>query len=237
MNHFSNKKFNLIKFGKGTIAISSLALPALISTTANAVIRTVPKIATFSIRLGSGASSSSSVRSINSLRISNPSSTGISNPTTTRPNLTGSDYKKMASINAGGNSSMINARINTLQSSITPTTSTPIPLPIPKGSVTNMREMFNNTFHATLSSGFSNNTSPSGNVTRLSQRFTSTTTSTTSPTSSGKTSAHFGTGNVARLSQRFASSTTSTTSSSSSGKTSIPSGTGKVARIAKLFGN
>lgn len=235
MNHFINKKFNLIKFGKGAIAVSSLALPALISTTANAMVRNPRAVSTLFTTLGRGTSSSSSVRSINSLRISNPSSTGISNPTTTRPNLTGSDYKKMASINAGGNSSMINARINTLQSSITPTTSTPIPLPIPKGSVTNMREMFNNTFHATLSSGFSNNTSPSGNVTRLSQRFTSTTTSTTSPTSSGKTSAPSGTGNVARLSQRFASSTTGTSSPSSSSKSS--SSTGKVASIRKMFGD
>lgn len=235
MNHFSNKKFNLIKFGKGAIAVSSLALPALISTTANAVIRTVPKITTLSIRLGGGASSSSSVRSVSSVKISNPSSTGIGNPTTTRPNLTGSDYKKMASINAGGNSSMINARINTLQSSITPTTSTPIPLPIPKGSVTNMREMFNNTFHATLSSGFSTESSPTGNVNTLARRFTSSATSTASSSSSNKTPAHFGTGNVARLSQRFVSSTTSTTSSSSSSGAS--SSTGNVARIAKMFGN
>ena len=39
MNHFSNKKFNLITFGKSAITIGSLTLPVLISTNANSMIR------------------------------------------------------------------------------------------------------------------------------------------------------------------------------------------------------
>ncbi len=85
MNHFSNKKFNLIKFGKGAIAISSLALPALISTTTNATVRNPRFITTLYIRLGgrtSSSSPSSPSRNINTLRTTTTSSTGLSNSPT-----------------------------------------------------------------------------------------------------------------------------------------------------------
>ena len=230
MNHFSNKKFNLIKFGKSAITIGSLTLPILISTTTNSMIRN-PRTASMFIKLG-GGTSSSSVKTANTLK----TSTSTGNTTTPRSNLSGESYKKMATINTGKSSSIITSRIASLQSSnISTTSSTSTPLPIPKGTVTNMKEMFNNTFRATLSSGFSTESSPTGNVALLAKNFTSSSTSTPSHTKSGKTSAPSGTGNVARLSQRFASSSTSTTSSSSSSGAS--SSTGNVARIRKMFGN
>lgn len=230
MNHFSNKKFNLIKFGKSAITIGSLTLPVLISTTTNSMIRN-PRTASMFIKLG-GGTSSSSVKTANTLK----TSTSTGNTTTPRSNLSGESYKKMAIINTGKSSPIITSRIASLQSSnISTTSSTSTPLPIPKGSVTNMKEMFNNTFRATLSSGFSTESSPTGNVALLAKNFTSSSTSTPSHTKSGKTSAPSGTGNVARLSQRFASSSTSTTSSSSSSGAS--SSTGNVARITKMFGN
>ena len=230
MNHFSNKKFNLITFGKSAITIGSLTLPILISTTTNSMIRN-PRTASMFIKLG-GGTSSSSVKTANTLK----TSTSTGNTTTPRSNLSGESYKKMATINTGKSSSIITSRIASLQSSnISTTSSTSTPLPIPKGTVTNMKEMFNNTFRATLSSGFSTESSPTGNVALLAKNFTSSSTSTPSHTNSGKTSAPSGTGNVARLSQRFASSSTSTTSSSSSSCAS--SSTGNVARIRKMFGN
>lgn len=230
MNHFSNKKFNLIKFGKGAIAISSLTLPILISTTTNSMIRN-PRTASMFIKLG-GGTSSSSVKTANTLK----TSTSTGNTTTPRSNLSGESYKKMATINTGKSSSIITSRIASLQSSnISTTSSTSTPLPIPKGTVTNMKEMFNNTFRATLSSGFSTESSPTGNVNNLAQRFINSSTSTPYHTNSGKTSAPSGTGNVARLSQRFASSSTSTPSNTNSGKTSAPPGTGNVARLLKMF--
>lgn len=230
MNHFSNKKFNLITFGKSAITIGSLTLPVLISTTTNSMIRN-PRTASMFIKLG-GGTSSSSVKTANTLK----TSTSTGNTTTPRSNLSGESYKKMAIINTGKSSPIITSRIASLQSSnISTTSSTSTPLPIPKGSVTNMKEMFNNTFRATLSSGFSTESSPTGNVALLAKNFTSSSTSTPSHTKSGKTSAPSGTGNVARLSQRFASSSTSTTSSSSSSGAS--SSTGNVARIRKMFGN
>lgn len=230
MNHFSNKKFNLIKFGKSAITIGSLTLPVLISTTTNSMIRN-PRTASMFIKLG-GGTSSSSVKTANTLK----TSTSTGNTTTPRSNLSGESYKKMAIINTGKSSPIITSRIASLQSSnISTTSSTSTPLPIPKGSVTNMKEMFNNTFRATLSSGFSTESPPTGNVALLAKNFTSSSTSTPSHTKSGKTSAPSGTGNVARLSQRFASSSTSTTSSSSSSGAS--SSTGNVARIRKMFGN
>ena len=230
MNHFSNKKFNLITFGKSAITIGSLTLPILISTTTNSMIRN-PRTASMFIKLG-GGTSSSSVKTANTLK----TSTSTGNTTTPRSNLSGESYKKMATINTGKSSSIITSRIASLQSSnISTTSSTSTPLPIPKGTVTNMKEMFNNTFRATLSSGFSTESSPTGNVALLAKNFTSSSTSTPSHTNSGKTSAPSGTGNVARLSQRFASSSTSTTSSSSSSGAS--SSTGNVARIRKMFGN
>lgn len=230
MNHFSNKKFNLIKFGKSAITIGSLTLPVLISTTTNSMIRN-PRTASMFIKLG-GGTSSSSVKTANTLK----TSTSTGNTTTPRSNLSGESYKKMAIINTGKSSPIITSRIASLQSSnISTTSSTSTPLPIPKGSVTNMKEMFNNTFRATLSSGFSTESPPTGNVALLAKNFTSSSTSTPSHTKSGKTSAPSGTGNVARLSQRFASSSTSTTSSSSSSGAS--SSTGNVARIRKMFDN
>ena len=66
-----------------------------------------------------------------------------------------------------------------------------------------MKEMFNNTFRATLSSGFSTESSPTGNVALLAKNFTSSSTSTPSHTKSGKTSAPSGTGNVARIRKMF----------------------------------
>ena len=234
MNHFSNKKFNLIKFGKSAITIGSLTLPVLISTTTNSMIRN-PRTASMFIKLG-GGTSSSSVKTANTLKTTTTSSTSTGNTTTPKSNLSGKSYREMAIINTGKSSSTIAYRIASLQSSnISTTSSTSTPLPIPKGTVTNMKEMFNNTFRATLSSGFSTESSPTGNVALLAKNFTSSSTSTPSHTNSGKTSAPSGTGNVARLSQRFASSSTSTTSSSSSGGAS--SSTGNVARIRKMFGN
>lgn len=230
MNHFKGKKFNLIKFGKSAITVGSLTLPVLISTTTNSMIRN-PRTASMFIKLG-GGTSSSSVKTANTLK----TSTSTGNTTTPRSNLSGESYKKMAIINTGKSSPVITSRIASLQSSnISTTSSTSTPLPIPKGTVTNMKEMFNNTFRATLSSGFSTESSPTGNVALLAKNFTSSSTSTPSHTKSGKTSAPSGTGNVARLSQRFASSSTSTTSSSSSSGAS--SSTGNVARIRKMFGN
>lgn len=230
MNHFSNKKFNLIKFGKGAIAISSLALPVLISTTTNSMIRN-PRTAFMFIKLG-GGTSSSSVKTANTLK----TSTSTGNTTTPRSNLSGESYKKMAIINTGKSSPIITSRIASLQSSnISTTSSTSTPLPIPKGTVANLADRFggNSTAFATLSSGFSTQSSPTGNVALLSKNFTSSSTSTPSHINSGKTSAPSGTGNVARLSQRFASSSTSTTSSSSSSGAS--SSTGNVTRIRKIF--
>ena len=232
MNHFSNKKFNLITFGKSAITIGSLTLPILISTTTNSMIRN-PRTASMFIKLG-GGTSSSSVKTANTLK----TSTSTGNTTTPRSNLSGESYKKMATINTGKSSSIITSRIASLQSSkITTTLSTSTPLPIPKGTVANLADRFsrNSTAFATLSSGFSTESSPTGNVALLAKNFTSSSTSTPSHTNSGKTSAPSGTGNVARLSQRFASSSTSTTSSSSSSGAS--SSTGNVARIRKMFGN
>ena len=230
MNHFSNKKFNLITFGKSAITIGSLTLPILISTTTNSMIRN-PRTASMFIKLG-GGTSSSSVKTANTLK----TSTSTGNTTTPRSNLSGESYKKMATINTGKSSSIITSRIASLQSSnISTTSSTSTPLPIPKGTVANLADRFsgNSTALATLSSGFSTQSSPTGNVKTLTQRFINSSTSTPSHTNSGKTSAPSGTGNVARLSQRFASSSTSTTSSSSSSGAS--SSTGNVARIRKMF--
>ena len=232
MNHFSNKKFNLIKFGKSAITIGSLTLPILISTTTNSMIRN-PRTASMFIKLG-GGTSSSSVKTANTLK----TSTSTGNTTTPKSNLSGESYRKIAIINTGKSSSIIASRIVSLQSSnISTTSSTSTPLPIPKGTVANLADRFsgNSTAFATLSSGFSTESSPTGNVALLAKNFTSSSTSTPSHTNSGKTSAPSGTGNVARLSQRFASSSTSTTSSSSSSGAS--SSTGNVARIRKMFGN
>ncbi len=240
MNHFSNKKFNLIKFGKGAITVSSLALPALISTTTNAMVRNTRFVSRLYISLGGGTSSSSSSpsRNINTLRNTTTSSTGLSNSPTLKPGLTRDEYRKMVNINTGGPSSLINARIKDLYSSSTSTTSTTSntsSLPIPKGYVANIRDRFSGTFHPTLSSDFSTQSSPTGNVALLAKNFTSSSTSTTSSSGSRKTSTPSGTGNVTRLTKNFTSSSTSTTSSSSSGKTSTPSG--KVSYIRKMFGN
>lgn len=230
MNHFKDKKFNLITFGKSAITISSLTLPILISTTTNSMIRN-PRTASMFIKLG-GGTSSSSVKTANTLK----TSTSTGNTTTPRSNLSSESYKKMATINTGKYSSIITSRIASLQSSnISTTSSTSTPLPIPKGTVANLADRFggNSTAFATLSSGFSTQSSPTGNVNTLTQKFINSSTSTPSHINSGKTSAPSGTGNVARLSQRFASSSTSTTSSSSSSGAS--SSTGNVARIRKMF--
>lgn len=232
MNHFSNKKFNLITFGKSAITIGSLTLPVLISTTTNSMIRN-PRTASMFIKLG-GGTSSSSVKTANTLKTTTTSSTSTGNTTTPRSNLSGESYKKMAIINTGKYSPVITSRIASLQSSnISTTSSTSTPLPIPKGTVTNMKEMFNNTFRATLSSGFSTQSSPTGNVNALAQRFINSSTSTTSHTSSSRTSVP--SGNVALLAKNFTSSSASTTSPSGSNQPSTP--TGNVARIAKMFGN
>ena len=202
MNHFSNKKFNLIPFGKSAITIGSLTLPVLISTNANSMIRN-PRTAPMFIKLG-GGTSSSSVKTANTLKTTTTSSTSTGNTNTPRSNLSGESYKKMAIINTGKSSPVITSRIASLQSSnISTTSSTSTPLPIPKGTVTNMKEMFNNTFRATLSSGFSTESSPTGNVALLAKNFTSSSTSTPSHTKSGKTSAPSGTGNVARIRKMF----------------------------------
>ena len=202
MNHFSNKKFNLITFGKSAITIGSLTLPILISTTTNSMIRN-PRTAPMFIKLG-GGTSSSSVKTANTLKTTTTSSTSTGNTTTPKSNLSGESYRKMAIINTGKSSSTIASRIMSLQSSnISTTSSTSTPLPIPKGTVTNMKEMFNNTFRATLSSGFSTESSPTGNVALLAKNFTSSSTSTPSHTKSGKTSAPSGTGNVARIRKMF----------------------------------
>ena len=202
MNHFSNKKFNLIKFGKSAITIGSLTLPVLISTTTNSMIRN-PRTASMFIKLG-GGTYSSSVKTANTLKTTTTSSTSTGNTNTPRSNLSGESYKKMAIINTGKSSPVITSRIASLQSSnISTTSSTSTPLPIPKGTVTNMKEMFNNTFRATLSSGFSTESSPTGNVALLAKNFTSSSTSTPSHTKSGKTSAPSGTGNVARIRKMF----------------------------------
>lgn len=202
MNHFSNKKFNLITFGKSAITVGSLTLPILISTTTNSMIRN-PRTASMFIKLG-GGTSSSSVKTANTLKTTTTSSTSTGNTNTPRSNLSGESYKKMAIINTGKSSPVITSRIASLQSSnISTTSSTSTPLPIPKGTVTNMKEMFNNTFRATLSSGFSTESSPTGNVALLAKNFTSSSTSTPSHTKSGKTSAPSGTGNVARIRKMF----------------------------------
>ena len=202
MNHFSNKKFNLMTFGKSAITIGSLTLPVLISTNANSMIRN-PRTASTFIKLG-GGTSSSSVKTANTLKTTTTSSTSTGNTNTPRSNLSGESYKKMAIINTGKSSPVITSRIASLQSSnISTTSSTSTPLPIPKGTVTNMKEMFNNTFRASLSSGFSTESSPTGNVALLAKNFTSSSTSTPSHTKSGKTSAPSGTGNVARIRKMF----------------------------------
>ena len=230
MNHFSNKKFNLIKFGKSAITIGSLTLPVLISTTTNSMIRN-PRTASMFIKLG-GGTSSSSVKTANTLK----TSTSTGNTTTPRSNLSGESYKKMAIINTGKSSPIITSRIASLQSSnISTTSSTSTPLPIPKGTVANLADRFggNSTAFATLSSGFSTQSSPTGNVNALAQRFINSSTSTTSHTSSIRTSVP--SGNVALLAKNFTSSSASTTSPSGSNQPSTP--TGNVARIAKMFGN
>ena len=198
MNHFSNKKFNLIKFGKSAITIGSLTLPVLISTTTNSMIRN-PRTASMFIKLG-GGTSSSSVKTANTLK----TSTSTGNTTTPRSNLSGESYKKMATINTGKSSSIITSRIASLQSSnISTTSSTSTPLPIPKGTVANLADRFsgNSTAFATLSSGFSSQSSPPVNVSNLAKRFTSSSTSTTSPSGSGKIPTP--SGNVARLLKMF----------------------------------
>ena len=198
MNHFSNKKFNLIKFGKSAITIGSLTLPVLISTNANSMIRN-PRTASMFIKLG-GGTSSSSVKTANTLK----TSTSTGNTTTPRSNLSGESYKKMATINTGKSSSIITSRIASLQSSnISTTSSTSTPLPIPKGTVANLAARFsgNSTAFATLSSGFSSQSSPPVNVSNLAKRFTSSSTSTTSPSGSGKIPTP--SGNVARLLKMF----------------------------------
>lgn len=198
MNHFSNKKFNLIKFGKSAITIGSLTLPILISTTTNSMIRN-PRTASMFIKLG-GGTSSSSVKTANTLK----TSTSTGNTTTPRSNLSGESYKKMATINTGKSSSIITSRIASLQSSnISTTSSTSTPLPIPKGTVANLADRFsgNSTAFATLSSGFSSQSSPPVNVSNLAKRFTSSSTSTTSPSGSGKIPTP--SGNVARLLKMF----------------------------------
>ena len=230
MNHFSNKKFNLITFGKSAITIGSLTLPVLISTNANSMIRN-PRTASMFIKLG-GGTSSSSVKTANTLK----TSTSTGNTTTPRSNLSGESYKKMAIINTGKSSPVITSRIASLQSSnISTTSSTSTPLPIPKGTVANLADRFggNSTAFATLSSGFSTQSSPTGNVNALAQRFINSSTSTTSHTSSIRTSVP--SGNVALLAKNFTSSSASTTSPSGSNQPSTP--TGNVARIAKMFGN
>lgn len=198
MNHFSNKKFNLITFGKSAITIGSLTLPVLISTTTNSMIRN-PRTASMFIKLG-GGTSSSSVKTANTLK----TSTSTGNTTTPRSNLSGESYKKMATINTGKSSSIITSRIASLQSSnISTTSSTSTPLPIPKGTVANLADRFsgNSTAFATLSSGFSSQSSPPVNVSNLAKRFTSSSTSTTSPSGSGKIPTP--SGNVARLLKMF----------------------------------
>lgn len=198
MNHFSNKKFNLITFGKSAITIGSLTLPILISTTTNSMIRN-PRTASMFIKLG-GGTSSSSVKTANTLK----TSTSTGNTTTPRSNLSGESYKKMATINTGKSSSIITSRIASLQSSnISTTSSTSTPLPIPKGTVANLADRFsgNSTAFATLSSGFSSQSSPPVNVSNLAKRFTSSSTSTTSPSGSGKIPTP--SGNVARLLKMF----------------------------------
>ena len=198
MNHFSNKKFNLIPFGKSAITIGSLTLPVLISTNANSMIRN-PRTAPMFIKLG-GGTSSSSVKTANTLK----TSTSTGNTTTPRSNLSGESYKKMATINTGKSSSIITSRIASLQSSnISTTSSTSTPLPIPKGTVANLADRFsgNSTAFATLSSGFSSQSSPPVNVSNLAKRFTSSSTSTTSPSGSGKIPTP--SGNVARLLKMF----------------------------------
>ena len=198
MNHFSNKKFNLITFGKSAITIGSLTLPVLISTNANSMIRN-PRTAPMFIKLG-GGTSSSSVKTANTLK----TSTSTGNTTTPRSNLSGESYKKMATINTGKSSSIITSRIASLQSSnISTTSSTSTPLPIPKGTVANLADRFsgNSTAFATLSSGFSSQSSPPVNVSNLAKRFTSSSTSTTSPSGSGKIPTP--SGNVARLLKMF----------------------------------
>ena len=204
MNHFSNKKFNLIKFGKSAITIGSLTLPILISTTTNSMIRN-PRTASMFIKLG-GGNSSSSVKTANTLKTTTTSSTSTGNTTTPKSNLSGESYRKIAIINTGKSSSIIASRIVSLQSSnISTTSSTSTPLPIPKGTVANLADRFsgNSTAFATLSSGFSTESSPTGNVALLAKNFTSSSTSTPSHTNSGKTSAPSGTGNVARIRKMF----------------------------------
>lgn len=198
MNHFKDKKFNLITFGKSAITISSLTLPILISTTTNSMIRN-PRTASMFIKLG-GGTSSSSVKTANTLK----TSTSTGNTTTPRSNLSGESYKKMATINTGKSSPVITSRIASLQSSnISTTSSTSTPLPIPKGTVANLADRFNgnSTAFATLSSGFSSQSSPPVNVPNLAKRFTSSSTSTTSPSGSGKIPTP--SGNVARLLKMF----------------------------------
>ena len=198
MNHFSNKKFNLIKFGKSAITIGSLTLPILISTTTNSMIRN-PRTASMFIKLG-GGTSSSSVKTANTLK----TSTSTGNTTTPKSNLSGESYREMAIINTGKSSSTIAYRIASLQSSnISTTSSTSTPLPIPKGTVANLADRFsgNSTAFATLSSGFSSQSSPPVNFSNLAKRFTSSSTSTTSPSGSGKIPTP--SGNVARLLKMF----------------------------------
>lgn len=202
MNHFSNKKFNLITFGKSAITIGSLTLPVLISTNANSTIRN-PRTASMLIKLG-GGTSSSSVKTANTLKTTTTSSTSTGNTTTPKSNLSGESYRKMAIINTGKSSSIIAYRIVSLQSSnISTTSSTSTPLPIPKGTVANLADRFNgnSTAFATLSSGFSSQSSPPVNVSNLAKRFTSSSTSTTSPSGSGKIPTP--SGNVARLLKMF----------------------------------
>lgn len=204
MNHFSNKKFNLIKFGKSAITIGSLTLPVLISTNANSMIRN-PRSASMFIKLG-GGTSSSSVKTANTLKTTTTSSTSTGNTTTPKSNLSGESYREMAIINTGKSSSTIAYRIASLQSSnISTTSSTSTPLLIPKGTVANLVDRFggNSTAFATLSSGFSTQSSPTGNVNTLTQKFINSSTSTTSHTSSSRTSAPSGTGNVARIRKMF----------------------------------
>ena len=95
MNHFSNKKFNLIKFGKSAITIGSLTLPVLISTNANSMIRN-PRTASMFIKLG-GGTSSSSVKTANTLKTTTTSSTSTGNTNTPRSNLSGNLIKKWLS--------------------------------------------------------------------------------------------------------------------------------------------
>lgn len=183
MNHFCNKKFNLIKFGKGAITVSSLALPTLISANTNAMIKQPKYISRLFVTLSREISSSSSSKNISTLKTSTTPSTGISNPTTLISSLTGDDYKKFASINNGGNSLIVKNRIKDFDFPSTSTTS--------------------NTNSLTLTKKFiSPSTTPSTNVSFLIKKFNDSS-STNTPYSSNLSKTPIPNGKVASLRKMF----------------------------------